>query len=174
MSVRRVTLSAAPGAIDASVQEAVEKIGLEVQSRAFRAANELKSASNHVLRGQRSGRRYKLPGTYGRQKDKATGKMRNGRYYTASAPGEPPAVRFGHFRESWERKTFVDNQAGKDFHVHGVIESGLRVGKQSQYILGDLLEDGTDRMAARPYKQAVIDRALPRVQRIYDAPYHLG
>ena len=174
MSVRRVKIYAAPSAINASVEETVAKIGLEVQSRAFKTANELKTASNHVLRGQRTGRRYKVPGTYGRQRDKKTGRMVNGVYYTASAPGEPPAVRTGAFRMSWQHKTFVDNRRGQDFHVHGVIESGIRVGKSSQYLLGDLLEDGTKRMAPRPYKQRVIDRALPRIERIYNAPYYLG
>ena len=174
MSVRHVSLKMAPSAINAGVEETVMKIGLEVQSRTFRTANELKTASNHVLRGQRSGRRYKVPGTYAAQVDSGTGRVRNGVYYTASAPGEPPANRTGMFRMGWKHKTFVDNRHGQDFTAHGVIESDLRVGKSRQYLLGDLLEDGTRRMAARPYKQRVVDRALPGVQRIYNAPYYLG
>lgn len=171
MSTRRVTIQTAAGGIEASVAEVVTDIGLEVQSRAYRVANELENQSNMVLRGQRHGRRYKVPGTYKRQRDKVTGKMRNGVYYTASAPGEAPANRTGAFRESWHRSTRVEVRpiSGKDFAVKGVIESRLTVGKG--HLLGEILEDGTPTMAPRPYKQEVIDRAMPRAVRIYDAPY---
>ena len=33
--------------------------------------------------------------------------------------------------------------------------------------LGDILEKGTSRMKPRPYKQAVVDRAMPRIKELY-------
>lgn len=171
MSTRRTTIHAASGAVRGLVSDLVGEAGLEVKARAYRTANELQNQLNNVMRGERSGRRYKVPGTYARQKD--TGelrfrKARNGRYYTASAPGEPPAVRTGAFRLSWHRRTYAEELAGHEFNVHGVTESDLRVGK---HLLGNILEDGTDRMAPRPYKQRVIDAAMPKIRKIYTEPY---
>ena len=87
--------------LEAIAQRVSNEIRQEMERRSYLAANELRNAAMQVLRGQRSGRRYKVPGTYRRQRDKTDGKMKNGRYYTASAPGEPPAVRTGVFRNSW-------------------------------------------------------------------------
>ena len=77
--------------LDADLREIAEKIQHQMESRAVRASYELYNASQLVLRGQRHGRRYRVPGTK--------------RYYTASAPGEPPAVRTGAFRMSWQPKS---------------------------------------------------------------------
>ena len=123
----------------------------EMERRAFLAANELRNASLDVLRGQRSGRRYRVPGT----------KV----YYTASAPGEPPAVRTGAFRLSWQPKSKVD---GDKFTSS--IESNVKVGKNA-YLLGELLEEGTSRMAARPYKDRILEKAEDGIVRIYSKPY---
>lgn len=137
----------------------------QMESRSYRAANELRNSALMVLRGQRSGRRYKVPGTYRRQRDKATGKMRNGRYYTASAPGEPPAVRTGTFRNSWQPEAHV---------VHGSyisrISSDVRT-DDGRHILGEILEDGTDRMAPRPHHDRILDHAEDRIYKIFDEPY---
>ena len=108
-----------------------------------------------------------VPGTYKRQRDPIDGKMKNGRYYTASAPGEPPAVRLGHFRESWHPYAR---------RVYGVyfsrIESDLRV-SDGKYNLGQLLENGTSRMAPRPFEERIIKHAENRINRIYSEPYNI-
>ena len=171
MSTYRVTLDGAPEAIRAAVADLVTQAGQEVKSRGVRTANELKNASNHVLSGQRHGRRYKIPGTYRLQMDKATGKKRHGRYYTASAPGEPPAVRTGGFRARWAQRTYAEDLGGGECNVHGTIMHYQRV---NGHLLGEILEEGKRRMAPRPYKQRVIDRALPRVIKIYKEPYFRG
>ena len=150
-----------------SIKTTLDGVEREVASRAYRVSNELRNASLQVLRGDRGGHRYKIPGTYKRQRDKASGKMRNGRYYTASKPGEAPANRTGVFRLSWGTHVRVE-RSGKTYRCVSAIESNLRVGK---YLLGEILEDGTARMAPRPYKQAVRDRAMPRVLAIYSRPY---
>ncbi|MDR3148629.1 MAG: hypothetical protein LBT88_01235 [Oscillospiraceae bacterium] len=128
-------------------------IDREVAARGYRVSNQLRNSALYVLRGERSGRRYLVPDTK--------------RYYTASAPGESPANRLGIFRLSWT--TRVDAQkSGKLYTVRSLIESNVKAGA---YLLGDMLEKGTKKMAARPYKQKVIDRALPKIMEIYNRPY---
>lgn len=148
-----------------AVENATEQIKQQMETRSHLAANELRNSALLVLRGQRSGRRYKVPGTYRRQRDKTSGKMKSGRYYTASAPGEPPAVRTGIFRLSWQPTAHV---------VFGSyisrIESEART-EDGRHNLGELLEDGTSRMAPRPYQDKILERAEPRILRIYSRPY---
>lgn len=139
------------GPLDAELREIAEKIQHQMESRSVRASYELYNSSQLVLRGQRHGRVYRVPGTK--------------RYYTASAPGEPPAVRTGAFRMSWQPKSQ---------RVFGVyfsrIESDYRVGN-GRYNLGDLLEDGTSRMAPRPYSDKIVQRAEKEINAIYSEPY---
>lgn len=148
-------------AIDATT----DSIKLQMESRTFRAANELRSTALQVLRGQRNGRRYKVPGTYRKQRDKATGKTKSGRYYTASAPGEPPAVRTGAFRLSWQPTARVVFG-----HYVARIESDLRTAN-GQHTLGEILEKGTSRMAPRPYQNAILQKSVPKIMKIYNEPY---
>ena len=134
-----------------------DSIKHQMERRSYLAANELRNASLLVLRGQRSGRRYKVPGTYARQTDKASGKKKNGRYYTASAPGEPPAVRTGMFRLSWQPSAHVI----MDSYISR-IESDIRT-ENGQHTLGKILEEGTSRMAPRPYKDRIAEKAEPAI-----------
>ena len=147
------------------VNEYTDRVRTQMEARSFKVANELQTAAQLVLRGQRSGRRYKVPGTYRRQRDKTDGKMKNGRYYTASAPGEPPAVRTGAFRMSWQPSAHV---------VFGSyisrIESDTRT-DNGKYNLGELLEGGTSRMAPRPFEERIVEKAKNKIQRIYNEPY---
>ena len=129
----------------------VSSVTKEVQARAYQASNELRTASLYVLRGQRSGRIYRIPHT------KKT--------YQASAPGEPPAVRTGVFRLSWKPKITTTENG-----VIAAIESDVTVGK---YVLGELLEGGTSKMAPRPYKEATKARALPKILAIYKQSYNI-
>lgn len=137
--------------LDTDLREIAEKIQHQMESRAVRASYELYNASQLVLRGQRHGRRYRVPGTK--------------RYYTASAPGEPPAVRTGVFRMSWQPKS--QRVFGTYFSR---IESDYCVGG-GRYNLGDLLENGTKRMAPRPYSDQIVQRAEKKINAIYSEPY---
>lgn len=149
------------------IEEAIDQIKHQLERRSYLAANELRNAALLVLRGQRSGRRYKVPGTYRLQMDKATGKKRHGRYYTASAPGEPPAVRTGTFRNSWQPEA-------RHSEAYGVywsrISSDVRT-DNGRYNLGEILENGTPRMAPRPHHDRILEQAEPRVMKIYGDPY---
>lgn len=146
-------------------EEMTDQIRHQMERRSYLAANEMRNASQIVLRGQRSGRRYKVPGTYRRQFDKVTGKRKKGRYYTASAPGEPPAVRTGMFRASWQPSAHV---------VFGSyisrIESDVKT-EDGKYNLGEILENGTTRMEPRPFEERIMQRAKNKILRIYNQPY---
>jgi hypothetical protein len=136
--------------IDVAVKQITDSIKLQMESRSYRAANEMRNAALLVLRGQRSGRRYLVPGTK--------------RYYQASAPGEPPAVRTGIFRLSWQPSAHV---------VFGSyisrIESNVKI--PNGRTLGDILENGTSRMAPRPHHDRILDKAEPDIVRIYSQSY---
>jgi hypothetical protein len=139
--------------IGKTIATTLKGVEAEVSSRAYRASNELRNSALYVLRGQRSGRRYKLPFT--------------NKTWQASAPGEPPAVRTGVFRLSWGTHVHVE-KSGVHFKAVSAIESNVKVGR---HLLGEILENGTPKMAVRPYKQAVINRALPKIKALYQKPY---
>ena len=124
---------------------------------------ELKNASMLVLRGQRHGRRYNVPGT-GRVTYNKRNKTARVSYkqYTASAPGEPPAVRTGMFRLKWYPQTEITN-GGRN--VVSRIRNNIKV--KNGRLLGDILEEGTGRMAPRPYQEQVLAKALPKIRRYY-------
>lgn len=124
--------------------QAVAQVEAELYNRSFAAANELKNASMEVLRGQRSGKTYKKPG---------------GGTYTASAPGEPPAVRTGRLRDSWRP---IPNG------LNPAIEENIPV-------YPEYMEHGTPggMIAPRPFVQKIVDQAEPQVTSIYTTPYNL-
>lgn len=134
--------------IKSEINKAVDKIGWEVKSRAFRASNELRNSSLTILRGQRSGRIYRRPFASG--------------HYTASAPGEAPAVRSGDLRRSWRQKTGSE-KTSQGLTVTPAITTDIKY--------APWLDDGTDRMAPRPYKDAIIEDAKPKIKAIYSEPY---
>lgn len=125
------------------VQQEVRDAGTKAKSCAVRAANQLRNAALNVLRGQRHGRRYKKPGTK--------------TYYTASAPGEPPAVRTGMLRMSWGMKAEGD---GKGTYTAGIY---------SDVPYAETLDEGTPggKIAPRPFKEKIIETAKPKVVEIF-------
>ena len=145
------------------IGEAVSRnLSLEVMGRAARVSNELTNAVAFILRGARHGRRYLIPGTR--------------RHYTASAPGEAPAVRTGVLRASFMPKETIENVSGNDFTAHSSTDSNVRV---NGYHLSTLLEKGTKRhgkphILPRPHADPIVQRALPNVMRIYQRPYNVG
>lgn len=138
-------LGSAGQQVQAKVNQMSANINRQVLSRGTRAVNEMRNAELEVLRGQRSGKKYtKYP-------YRST--------YTASAPGEPPASRTGNLRMHWSGDV---RGSGSDFTL--CIESGE---KYAGY-----LENGTKKMAARPFKDRIIEKALPGVKAIFSEPYN--
>ena len=148
--------------ISDALQQALETVLSNIQNEMVRrstAASEvLLDAKTLVFRGRRSGHRYRVPGTR--------------RFYTASAPGEVPAARTGNFRTSWKKKvTVVKSGDNRDIHIGIVNEVKTQSGN---YLLGEILENGTRKMAPRPYQQKILDRAEPKIIKIYAADYLRG
>lgn len=134
--------------IKPEIDKLVDKINWEAKSRAFRAANELRNSALTILRGQRSGRVYRRPFS------KST--------YTASAPGEPPAVRSGDLRRSWRQRTGSE-ATSTSLTVRPAITTDVKY--------APWLNDGTDNMAARPFEEPIIEHAKPKIKAIYSEPY---
>lgn len=133
-----------PGAaVRAVVQEKVKGITREAVSRGVRAVNAIRNAELDVLKGQRSGRRYR------RYPFKTT--------YQASAPGEPPARRTGNLRMHWNGRVKTSNVSD------GVLITA-ELESQEEYAV--YLEKGRG-MAPRPFVEPIKEKALPEIQRIY-------
>lgn len=158
------TIKEAQNVIRVQTDKTVDKIIEAIRDNgSYRVANELRNSVNIVLRGQRSGRYYRIPYSirYNWKNKTATITYKT---YRASAPGEPPAIRTGLFRMMWQPRVDVVEMGGNDMAVHSMITNKLKVrGKP----LGDILEYGTQRMKPRPYKQRTIDGAMPKIKRIY-------
>lgn len=117
--------------------------------RGFRAANELRNAALQVLRGQRSGRIYKRP--------------HSSSSYTASAPGEPPAVRTRRPRVSWKQQARSEKD-GKTVKIRPAIWTDKKY--------APILQEGTHKMAPRPFEEPIIEKAKPKVMTIFGQPYN--
>lgn len=138
----------ASGRLKIAVDDTVKKVNREAASRGTRAVNAIRNAELEVLRGKRSGRVYRKPHTKS--------------HYTASAPGEPPARRTGNLRLNWNG-TVESSSTGSGLLVTAVLES------QERY--STYLENGTRRMAPRPFKQPISEKAIPEIERIYHEKY---
>lgn len=135
-------------AVQAKVGEMTADINRQIVSRATRAVNELRNAELEVLKGQRSGKRYR--------------KYPYRSTYQASAPGEPPARRTGNLRLHWNG-TVETSPHGNGVEVKAVLES------QEKYAV--YLEEGTKKMAARPFHDRIVEKARPNIEKIYSEPY---
>ena len=102
------------------------------------AVNEIRNVAIETLSGSRSGRQYKVPGTQ--------------KIYTASSPGQPPAVATGRLRQS----------------VSTEITEGGKVGAVGTNIdYGRMLEFGTKDIAARPWLRISFEKAGVAVKEIF-------
>lgn len=123
--------------------QAVEQVKRELPTRAIQAAHILKNNSQEVLGHVGGGRSYKKPA---------------GGTYTASLPGQPPAMRTGTLMRSW--RPFVHGQ------YNPVLEGGT--------FYAGYLEDGTSKMAARPFVDKIVEMSEPEITAIYSIPFKLS
>lgn len=129
-----------------AVKSAVKSAKTQAQSRAIRASNELRNSALRVLRGHRTGKVYRLPYT-------------TKGVYRASAPGEAPAVRSGALRISWAARAIGKSDGEIIASIHTDVK------------YAPWLQEGTDRIAPRPFEEPIIDDAKPRVMAIFGEPY---
>ena len=135
--------------VRAKVSEAAAGISRQAASRGVRAVNALRNAELNVLKGQRSGKRYR--------------KYPYKSMYTASAPGEPPARRTGNLRPHWNGQVKKGVSSGNGVEIIAELES------QEPYAAA--LENGTSKMAPRPFVEKIKEEAAPEIQRIYSEHY---
>ena len=135
--------------VHATIKGQVEKINRQVLSRGVRAVNAIRNAELEVLRGQRSGKKYRKPYT-----KRAT--------YIASAPGEAPARRTGNLRLHWTGQVKKEMAANNGVRIIAELES------QEKY--SGFLEEGTSKMAARPFVERIKEKAQIEIKKIYHTP----
>lgn len=137
-------------AVRAKVSEVMADINRKVVSRGVQAVNAIRSAEKEVLKGKRSGKVYRKPYT------KAT--------YTASASGEPPALRTGNLRMHWNDDVKARETSGGT-EVIAVLESGEKY--------ASVLETGTKdgKLKPRPFVEKIKEEAMPEIKKIYSGLY---
>lgn len=131
-------------------KQVLHNVEQQAKSRTIRAANVIKKASNKILSNaaHRSGKVYRKPHTSST--------------YTASAPGEPPALRTGNLRSSWAPLPTGEMTGTGKVYTPGI---------HTDVTYAPLLQDGTSTMAARPFEEPIKQEAWPEVKAIYDQPY---
>lgn len=157
-------------AVKAKASEMTKDINRKVLARGTRVANALRTAELEVLKGNRSGRVYKKPDTYGESRTKSTRKLlkdyghklRGGQLYRVSAAGEAPARRTGALRLQWSAGVEKTESANKT-EIVAYIESNT---PYAQY-----LEKGTAKMQPRPYMEKIKEKATPEICKILNEDY---
>lgn len=152
----------AGSAIRALVKEQVADINRKVVSRGVHAVNAIRSAELRVLKGQRSGKRYRKPYTGSMSAEERKKKKYRPPMYTASAPGEPPARRTGNLRMHWDGQVKDKKAASGGAAIVAELES------QEEYAY--YLENGKG-MAPRPFVERIKEEAMPEIVGIYNGPY---
>ena len=149
-------------AIKIKVSEIKADVNRQVRSRGVRAVNALRNAELKIMKGQRSGRKYRKPYTGSKTREERKKSGYKPRMYTASAPGEAPARRTGTLRLHWNGDVETrDTSSGTE--VIAVLESGEKYAA--------MLENGTSNMAPRPFMEKIKAEAMPEIKKIYSEPY---
>lgn len=129
----KVTLKFHTGEVMHSINQAASK-------KMYEAVNEVRNKVLETLSGRRSGMTYYVPGTH--------------RTYTASAPGEPPAV--------------ATSELFKSIGTSLESESGGLVGKVgTDKIQGKMMEFGTRHVAPRPWLRISFEKTEAKIRAIF-------
>ena len=110
------------------VQTEIDKVKAQLSERAFRVSNVMRDSVFHIMTGG------------------------------VSAPGEPPGVRTGNYRNS-----FTPSVTGGGESFVSKLTSGV--------LYGPFLEYGTSKMAPRPHCERILEDAKPQAIAIYSEPY---
>lgn len=119
-----------------AVGHSLESVAMQ---RMYLATNAVRNTALEKLSGPRTGREYTVPGT--------------NTTYTASAPGEPPAVRLGELRQSLGTKV-----EAKGATVLGHMGTPLEHGEH--------MEHGTKNILPRPWLKPSFEESLEKVKSI--------
>lgn len=125
--------------LEIEVNAEVRLLTTRAQSNARRAVNIMRNNALEVLGHDGHGRKY-------------------GRH-TASAPGQPPAPDKGNLRRNWRQYVLARGA------VSGMTIT-CRLKSDTKY--AEYLEHGTSRMAARPFKDKIVEASMPEIDRIFD------
>lgn len=120
-------------------KEVVKSIENAASKRMAEAVNAVRNQTLETLTGPRSGRTYYVPDTK--------------RTYTASAPGQPPAIATSDLFKSIETSV-----GSEDRTVIGHVGTDKIQGKMTEF--------GTRNMAPRPWLRISFEKALPKVKSI--------
>ena len=134
--------------IRVEVDKITKSIGRQVVSRGYRAVNAIRNAELEVLNGKGGGRTYRKPG---------------GGTYVASAPGQPPARRSGALRQAWSGRVEEGASGGGSTSIVAVLQSDM--------FYAEYLENGTRKMAPRPFVDRIAQKSLPEITAIYSEPF---
>ena len=134
-------MSPAAGAaqLEIDVKKSVQEINAAAISRGDRALNVMRNCALEVLGHDGSGRVY-----------------RNG--HVASSPGSPPAPDTGSLRRNWSQQKLIGGNGG-----------GVRIilRMRSQMFYAHFLDQGTRKMAPRPFTKPIEQKALPQVAALF-------
>ena len=134
-------MSPAAGAaqLEIEVKKSVQEINAAAISRGDRALNVMRNCALEVLGHDGSGRVY-----------------RNG--HVASSPGSPPAPDTGSLRRNWSQQKLIGGNGG-----------GVRIilRMRSQMFYAHFLDQGTRKMAPRPFTKPIEQKALPQVAALF-------
>lgn len=136
--------------ISGAVQGFVQDIEKQVASRAERAAHVIRKHELSVLSNnpKRSGKVYRKPAS--------------NKTYTASAPGEPPALRIGDLRRSFRPLAKSEIVQSAKHYTPGI---------RTDVKYAPFLEDGTSKISPRPYAEEIKQKAFPEVKAIFEEKY---
>lgn len=126
-------------ALEINVNDEVQKMNTQARSKAVRAVNIVQGAAYDVLGKDGTGRVYGA--------------------HTASVPGAAPAPDTGNLRRNWRRFVVAQN-------LGGGVRITCRLKSDTPY--ASHLESGTKRMAARPFRQRIIEKARPEIIGIFE------
>lgn len=87
------------------------------------------------------------------------GKNGSGRVYrnghVASAPGQPPAPDTGNLRRNWSQQKLVTGNTRITLQI------------KSRMFYFDFLDKGTRKMAPRPIKKPIREKAIPQIKALF-------
>lgn len=134
-------MSPAEGArqLEIEVSKEIFAINTAALARSTQALNVMRNCAMEVLSQDGTGRRY--------------GK------HVASSPGQPPAPDTGSLRRNWHQQQLAAPGIGKGIRVT------LRLKSKMHYAV--YLEGGTRKMAARPFKDRIENKARPKVTALF-------